>query len=219
MIPARKGSERLKNKNFFKLQDEELVRIAIKKAKVIELFDKIYLNTDTSEFEQIAVQESVNFYLRPKKFGLSHTPSDEVVWDFFLNHKDCEILVWINAVSPLQKIEEIEGATKYFIKNNLDSLITSHVFQRHANYNNLPLNYDPKNDFARTQDLPEVELFSYSTMIFRRKSFLEHYAIFGNAFIFGQFSTFKVDFKSFLAIKTIEDFYIVESIYNSDISS
>ncbi len=215
MIPARMGSERLKRKNLLKIQGQELVRLAIKKAKKIRIFDEVYVNSESRIIGVIANQEGANFYLRPDKLASSETPSDAVVNDFFLNHRDCDILVWINTVSPLQSIEEIESAIEYFIKNKLDSLITSYLFYRHANFENKPLNYEPENIFARTQDLIPIEVFSYSTMIFRRETFLKHYRNNGQAFIFGNFSTFPVSLSTFLAIKNSEDYEMISTLYNA----
>ena len=46
LIPVKKKSTRLKNKNFLKLGNKSLFEIAVDKALKSKLFDKIYISSD-----------------------------------------------------------------------------------------------------------------------------------------------------------------------------
>ena len=50
LIPARKNSNRVKNKNFVKINGKSLVDRALSIAKKIKKFDKIVLSTDNKQF-------------------------------------------------------------------------------------------------------------------------------------------------------------------------
>ena len=54
IIPARKGSKRLKNKNFLKLNGKTLLEHTIEFAKTVNSSDSIIVSTDSSEIAQIA---------------------------------------------------------------------------------------------------------------------------------------------------------------------
>ena len=54
MIPARYGSERLKLKNLALLDGKPLIYYAIKSAKLSNMFEKIYINSDNLLFKTSA---------------------------------------------------------------------------------------------------------------------------------------------------------------------
>ena len=88
---------------------------AIHAAKKSKIFDKIYINSDDKIFRKVAKKYNVEFYLRPKKLGSSNTKSDDIVFDF-LNNFDCDILVWVNSIAPLQTSDEIKKVVNFLKK-------------------------------------------------------------------------------------------------------
>ena len=101
MIPARKGSVRLKMKNLALLDNKPLIYYAINAAKKSKQFDKIIINSDHKIFNKIANRYKIDFYLRPKSFGRSSTKSDDVVYDFIKKNPDAKFVVWVNPIAPL----------------------------------------------------------------------------------------------------------------------
>tara|TARA_X000000950_G_scaffold284285_2_gene387070 strand:- start:136 stop:837 length:702 start_codon:yes stop_codon:yes gene_type:complete len=211
MIPARKGSTRLKNKNLAIINKKPLIYYSIKAAKESKVFDSIFLNSDHKLYESLAKRYDINFYLRPKYLGRSFTRSDDVVLDFIKKHKS-DILVWVNPISPLQTSLEINKVVKYFIKKNLNSLITTSEKSVHSFYNKKPINFSLKTKFQRTQDLKPIEEMVYSLMIWKTKSFEQNMLKKNHAIIHGKFSTFPVHKFSSYIIKKSEDVLIAESI-------
>ena len=66
-VPARAGSERVKNKIILKLGGRPLLSYTIILAKKSKLFDKIICITDSKKYLKIAKQYGAdNFELRPK---------------------------------------------------------------------------------------------------------------------------------------------------------
>ena len=61
MIPARKGSTRLKNKNLAIINKKPLIYYSIKAAKESKVFDSIFLNSDHKLYESLAKRYDINF--------------------------------------------------------------------------------------------------------------------------------------------------------------
>jgi CMP-N-acetylneuraminic acid synthetase len=75
LIPARKGSERIKNKNILRLLSHPLIGYAINSAKNSKIFDKIVLSTDSKEYAKIAKYYGAEIYgLRPKSISQYNSP-------------------------------------------------------------------------------------------------------------------------------------------------
>ena len=69
MIPARMGSQRLKHKNLRLLGGIPLITRAIRKCKQANIFDEIWVNSEHSDFGNIASEEHVFFHKRPEELG------------------------------------------------------------------------------------------------------------------------------------------------------
>lgn len=209
MIPARMGSQRLKKKNLLNLNGQPMISYSIEAAKKSNVFDKVVINSEDSEFLKIAEQYSVEFYKRPLELGSSQTKSDEVVYDFMKKYPS-DITVWVNSVSPLQRCEDIQEVVNYFKNNKFDSLITTVSEQVHCLYENMPVNFNFEEKFAQTQELKPVKRFVYSIMAWRNESFIKSFEEKGVALMNGNFATYDVDKLSGFTIKTQRDFDICE---------
>jgi|ETNmetMinimDraft_20_1059909.scaffolds.fasta_scaffold64266_1 CMP-N-acetylneuraminic acid synthetase len=211
MIPARIGSTRLKCKNLALLNGKPLIAYPIEAAKKSKVFSKIVINGDHPVFTDIAARYDVEFYQRPSHLGSSNTKADSVVYDFLLKHEtDC--VAWVNPTSPLQTGEEVGSVINFFMKENLDSLITVRNKQVHCMYENTPVNFKKEEMFSRTQDLVPVQASVYSIMVWKRQTFLESYEKRGYALFCGKIGYYPVSKESSLIIKTKEDLMIVDHI-------
>ena len=145
--------------------------LTLQKSKI---FDKIYINSDDKIFGKVAKKYKVEFYLRPKHLGSSNTKSDDIVFNF-LNNFDCDILVWVNSIAPLQTAVEIQKVVNFFKKRDYNSLITANEFKYHGIINNKPINFKKGDKFSKTQDLTPIDLMVYSLMMWKSKSFIKAY--------------------------------------------
>lgn len=167
MVPVRKGSVRLAKKNYLKIGRFTVLEITLLKALLTNVFDKVYINTDDPELEEISIKLGVEFYLREKTLASSNATSDQVVLDFF-EHNEGDKVFWVNTVSPLQTITDITNFVQIFEADNLSSAVSINSNQVHAVYEDCPLNFDWKSGFARTQDLKAVKSFNYAMMGWER---------------------------------------------------
>jgi len=212
MIPARLGSTRLKLKNLALINNEPMIKYSIDAAKKSNVFDNIFVNSDSEIFSKIASRYSVNFYQRDIELGSSKTKSDEVVYDFFKSHSDADIVVWVNSIAPFQTADEISSVVKHFIKHDLDSLITVVESQVHCDFQKYPVNYNIDEVFSQTQDLESVYPFAYSLMMWKRDSFLKNFQKNGHALMGGDFGTYPVSKLSGMIIKYEEDLLLADAI-------
>lgn len=211
MIPARMGSKRLAMKNLALLNGKPLIYYAVKKAKESGVFERIVINSESTLFAKIAKRYNVEFYHRPAKWATSGAKSDFVVYDF-IQKNPCDIIVWVNPISPLQTGKEIKRVVDYFIKNKLGSLITVKNEQAHCIYKGKAVNFRKKKVFAKTQDLTPVQPFVYSVMMWRTDIFTCAFKKHGHAFFCGKTGFYPVSKRSSIIIKRKEDLILVDSL-------
>ena len=211
MIPARIGSQRLKKKNLAFIGKKTLIEYVIDSAKKSKIFDEIYLNSDSKIFQKISKKNKIKFYLRSKKLGSSNTKSDDVVFDF-IKKNQCDYVVWVNPIAPLQAPDEINKVVKYFLKKKLNSLITTNKIKNHAIYLTKSLNFKKNEKFAKTQDLKPIELMVYSLMMWNSKTFINTYKKTKKAILHGRVGYYPVSKLSGIIVKDKIDLKIVSTI-------
>lgn len=211
MIPARKGSTRLKIKNLALVNGRPMLSYAIRAAIDSGVFDKVVVNADHPKFGEIAEEYGADFYLRPEELGSSETKSDDVVLDFMDTHP-CDGMAWINSIAPLQSASTIREVVETFQKDALDGLITVEDKQVHCLYEGEPVNYSLQDKFALTQDLKSVQPFVYSVMMWRTEPFRKAMAKDGHAFFLDNMGYLPVDRLASIIVKTAEDLLLVDAI-------
>lgn len=215
MIPARMGSERLPLKNLALLSGEPLVGYALRAAIGSESFDRVILNGDHDVFAPICARYGVEFYRRPRDLGSSETSSDLVVADFIKSFPEADVVTWVNPVCPLQSSSEIAATVKFFGEKNLDSLITVEERQVHAFFKGKAVNFEKNATFLRTQDIPSVELFAYSVMMWKADTFREAMRTRGYGMFCGDFGVYAVSRNAATMVKTFEDLRWIELLMGS----
>ena len=69
VVPVRKGSERVKNKNFKKFSNKNLLIYKILTLKKVKNLDDIIINTDSDKAISIAKKLGVSFFRREDYFA------------------------------------------------------------------------------------------------------------------------------------------------------
>ncbi len=128
LIPAKKNSKELKNKNLKKLNGLSLVELAILNAKKSKLIQKIYLSSDSDKILKIGENQKINVIKRKKRLSTYSASANSVILDFVKNkivndHKD-NIVIYLQPTSPFRNNIHIDLAVKYFIKKKLRFLIS-----------------------------------------------------------------------------------------------
>ncbi len=208
MIPVRKGSQRLTKKNYLQINGDAIYEMAIEKALSVNLFDRVVLNTDDSTLESVVNKFGIDFYLRESKLASSEATSEMVVLDFFKQY-NCNRVFWLNTVSPLQTLTDIENFFNKTIDENAPSSVAVSKHQVHNVFKGKPINFDWNENFAKTQDMIPVVSFNYSMMSWHKNQIemLANGQLFNDSTIMIETSIW-----SSILLKTKEDFDLIEKL-------
>lgn len=211
MIPARMGSQRLKQKNLREIDGVPIITRAIRRCNDAAIFDEIWVNSEHPDFGEIAKQEGVLFHQRPEKLGSNTATSEQYIYEFLKNH-DCEFLIQVHSIAPLLTAGEIKGFAAFFPDSRYDVLLSVVNEQIECSFRGKPINftYDEK---TNSQDLDPVQRITWSITGWKRSTYL-------NAFESGQCATYSgavgyypISRMAGLIIKTEEDLRIAEALY------
>ena len=199
LIPARSGSERVKDKNIYNLNGHPLIAYSIYQALRTKLFDRVVVVTDSSIYAKIAIKYGAEVpKLRPKEISGSSSPDIEwVKWILQYYKKrnvNFKIFSILRPTSPFRKAQSIKKAMKYFIKTKRDSLRAMEITSQHPGkmwrvlnelaYPLLP--FDINNTFwhsNQTKILPNIYIQNASLEISYSKFIYENNSITGSTIL------------------------------------
>ncbi len=140
LIPARKGSKGLKNKNIKLLQNVPLIAWSILAAKKSKLIDEIIVSTDSIEISKIAKRYGAKVpFLRPKKFAKDKSSSFSVIKHaikFFEKKKVIfDYILLLEPTSPLRDPKDIDLCIKKVLRNRIETIVSvTKVISQHPSF-------------------------------------------------------------------------------------
>ena len=190
IIPVRKGSVRVKNKNLKPFADTNLLEIKIKQLKQINFIDKIVVSSDCDKMLKIAVDYGVDTHKRDKYFASSKADNSE----YFHNLAESiqgEYLMYSPVTCPLISKETYFDCINTFQNEDVENLITAAPVKHHMWLDGKPLNQ-----------------ITYGVCIISRDNMIEYRNVVTDN------PTFKIlDEIESVDIDTEFDFMIAETIY------
>ena len=138
IIPARKNSQRIKNKNIKLFNGKPLIYYSINLAKKSKKIKKIFVSSDNPKILKIAKKYGAEIILRPKKF--SNDNSSEIdAWKHairYLQNKNDKFdnFISLPCTSPLRIRKDINIAIQR-IKNNNDIIVGISKTNKSPNFN------------------------------------------------------------------------------------
>ena len=123
IIPARSGSQRIKNKNIKIFHNKPIISYSIKTALKSKLFKKIHVSTESKKIKKVVKSYGLNIdFFRPKSLSRDHTPLSKVmnyVTNKYLSAGEFFDEVWlIYPCSPLIESKDLIKAKKIIDKTN-----------------------------------------------------------------------------------------------------
>lgn len=212
MIPARLGSQRLEKKNLQLLKGEPLIVHAIRKAKDSNVFDEIWVNSESEEIEKIAITEGVQFHRRPSELANDVATSEDFIHEFLCQH-ECDYVVQIHSIAPLLKVEEIISFVRLVKSNNHDCVLSAESVQIECLFKSDPVNFS-FSEKANSQELTPVNRVSWSITSWSRDVFLKAYKEELCATYFGSLGVFGLTKLASHVIKTKTDLDIAEALFD-----
>ncbi len=182
IIPARKGSQRVKNKNIRKFQGIPLVELSIRSALKCSLIDQVVVSTDDQVVKDIICKYDIECFDRPPHLAHETARTFDVLVDVIerLESKP-EFLVLLQATSPLREIDLIQKGL-YMIKSNPEASSLIAVYEHRIFTGQIRKGYwlSDYPEETRSQDIPAKYVPSGSLYIYRVSDTIEKCDPFGN---------------------------------------
>ena len=210
IVPVRKGSQRVKNKNFKPFSNSNLLEIKLNTLKQIKTIDKIVVSTDSIIAIEAAKRLGVEYHERDSYYASSECSNSEFFENLAENIKG-DYLMYAPVTAPLIKIKTYYDFINRFynVIDTHDSMLTACYIKDHMWLDNKPLNYDPQNS-PNTQDLPNILKLTYGLSIIKREIMLSSKNVVGkkpNFYILEDPETIDID--------TPLEFEFAQYLYNN----
>ena len=134
MIPARLGSQRLKQKNLLRIHNYTLVEFAVKRALKSGCFDQVWVNSESSKIGEVALMSGAQFHLRPESLGSNSATSEDFIAEFLSKHH-CKHIVQLHTIAPLLTPEEISLFVNHFLDSECDSMFSTELIKLETLFN------------------------------------------------------------------------------------
>ncbi len=209
VIPIRKGSQRVRNKNIRPFGGTTLLENKIKILREAGFFDDIIVNTDSEEAIELARANGVSWHRREPYYASSACSGSE-----FFQHlgmvTDCDVFCYCPVTSPFVSSDTMKKCMALYeekMAGGCDCVSTVSDVKEFLWLDGRPLNYD-KHNAPNSQDLPDVKALNFGFTLVRRESLIKNRNIIGDNPLF--VTTTGIES---IDIDTPLDFYIAEKIY------
>jgi CMP-N,N'-diacetyllegionaminic acid synthase len=213
IIPAKKYSRSLKNKNLLKIKNKSLIEHTIEHAIRSKKISQIIVNSDNKKVNAIVQKynnklKPISFYLRNKKLSKFNSAARDVYLDCIenitkkkkikINHF-CVML----PTTPIRKVNDIDKAINYFYKKKAKVLLSI--------VENKPIEYL----FRINKNFKILKIKSILNSVKNRQFLKKTYYANGSIFIFD--CNYLKKNKSYISNKTYA--YLMSKKYSIDIDT
>ena len=210
LIPLRKGSTRIKNKNFIKIQKKPLFMHATQQALNSRFISKVFISTDS---DKVKVDNKKILVIKRSRASSTKYASTEMVIEEFLKKYSCDYLVLIQATNLFVKSEYLDKAINKLVKNpkKYDSLLSCvsskyFIWKKKNNYI-VSKNYDYKKR-PRSQDAKLNEYIENGAFyILKSKNFLK-----SKNRLYGKITYFEMPKETIFEVDEKEDLKIIKKL-------
>lgn len=183
IIPLRKGSKRIKNKNTILIKNKMLFEYTLDKIIINKFFYKTFINSNDKTIKNWALKNKISFLDRSKKNQGDKSTTESVILET-INKKKDEILfdknshiILLQCTSPLRNKNDLENCIKHYINGKFDSLfsgfVSKNLFWGKNKKKLTPVNYNLFNR-KREQEMNEQIIENGSIYIFNLLKFLKY---------------------------------------------
>ena len=126
ITPARGGSKGIPMKNIKLIAGKPLIAWTIEAAKNSKLLDKYIVSTEDEEIAEVVRRYDAEVLYRPPALATDEASTLNVL-QHAIEHIPCDIVVGIQATSPIRHPGLIDECIREFIDNDYDSLATGFI--------------------------------------------------------------------------------------------
>lgn len=214
VIPIRKGSQRVKDKNLRPFAGTTLLDNKIQMLLKTPEIDEIIVNTNSEAAIELVELEYAGTKVRAQRREEYYASSACSGSEFFKHlgeTTDTDIFIYTPCTSPFIKPETVSRCIERFLdnveKNEFDCVSTVSSIKEFMWLDGKAINYDPRNA-PNSQNLPDIVALNFGTTVISRENLIK------NSNIIGKNPDFIItsDIEA-IDIDTPLDFYIAEQIY------
>lgn len=206
-IPARGGSKGIPRKNIIPLNNKPLISYAIE-SSLKSSINETWVSTDNNEIKEVSLKCGAKVILRPSELATDNSPTEDAIFHF-LNNVNCDIVVFIQATSPLISDQNINQGIDLIKTRQYDSVFSACKTNDMLLWNPKlePINYDFKNRGNR-QNRPDFTLIETGGFyIFSKEGFLKY-----RNRLHGKIGFVEVPFWSSFEIDNPEDLFYIDKL-------
>ncbi len=208
LIPLRGGSKSIPKKNIKLLAGKPLAAWTLEAAAGASQIDAVYVSTDSEEIAEVVqgLGLGAKEIFRPAEFATDEASTESVMLHF-MREVQFDVLVTIQATSPLLTARDLDRALAQFHEQPLDSMLSAVRTKRFFwNDDASPINYDPLHR-PRRQDFPGTLMENGAFYITRRDILERHQCRLG-----GKIGIYEMDESTAVEIDEPEDWVLVERL-------
>ena len=124
IIPARGGSKRIPRKNIMEFCGKPLIVWSIEQAKASQYIEDVYVSSDDDEILRVSTEHGAIKIKRPSQYAVDSALSEPVLAHALGNMDNPDIVVFLQATSPIRGAEDIDDAITQFLMSGKDSLFS-----------------------------------------------------------------------------------------------
>lgn len=211
VIPIRKGSQRVPNKNIKPFGNTTLLQNKIDILLKVDDIDEIIVNTDSEEaikiVETLYNGTKVSYHRREEYYASSQCSGSE-----FFKHlgetTDTDIFIYAPCTSPFVSVDTIKNIITMYKTYDCDCVTTVSDVKEFLWLDNKPMNYDTSKA-PNSQDLPNIKALNFGCTIIDKNTLISNRNIIGNSPMF--ITTNEIES---IDIDTPLDFEFAEFVYN-----
>ncbi len=215
IIPARGGSKGIPRKNVKVLAGKPLLAHSIQQAFTSGVIDRVLVSTDDTEIASVSWQHGAEVVWRPPELSGDKASSESALLhalDYYARGEgsDPDLVVFLQATSPLRQAEDVRNAVETLVKDRADSLFSACTLQgflwRVENGAPRAFNYDHASRPMR-QDAPEDVVENGSIYVFKPWVLRQLQNRLG-----GRVSVYRMEAEHYFQIDEAADFEILETL-------
>lgn len=128
VIPARGGSIGIPRKNVRLIAGKPMIAYCIEQARATDFVDRVVVSTDNAEIQDVAIEYGAEVIKRPDALSGPRASSESALLHVLDTLRETEgyepdILVFLQATSPLTLAEDIEGTIRAMLDNRAQSAL------------------------------------------------------------------------------------------------